>query len=161
VAARRWTVIRRLWDAKTTLEPRPLAILALGGAERLGEELANARPNMHITSPAKTFWHTAFRGSGSEVIRERYGDLLQRPTINNAALSLLSFMGDFAWLGGALAGKAGLSVVPYWGLAQVTLRLPSELEADSSELQRLNTELFEFPDVTIEQLQQWVTPSLG
>lgn len=161
VAARRWTVIRQLWDARTTLEPRPLALIALGGAERLGEELANARPNMHISSPAKIFWHTAFRGSGSEVIRERYGDLLQRPGINNAALSLLSFMGDFAWLAGALAGRAGLSVVAYWGLAQVTLRLPSELEADSSELERLNTELFEAPDLTIERLQQWVTPSLG
>lgn len=156
VAECQWAVLRQLWDSTTTTGSRPLAILELGGAERLGEELANARPNMHISSPAKTFWHAAFRGSGSEVIRERYGDLLQRPGVNDAALSLLSFMGDFAWLAGALAGRAGTATEPYWRLAQVELRLATELTRDSSELARLGATLFDSPELTVDQLWNWI-----
>lgn len=66
---RAWLVARALWDTPTA-DGRPLAAISLAGAERLGDELATARPNMRISSQAKALWHLTFRLAGSPLVTE-------------------------------------------------------------------------------------------
>jgi len=160
-AQRAWTVVRAIWDCRTSDE-RPLGVLRQGRATRLSEELARARPNTSISSRAVPLWHLGFRVAASDFLAERYSELVQTSDEDDPVLACLSRVGDFSWLMTGLAGQAEQDLDQWWRAGQVSLGLPRRVERHRELAEQLARELFRDQDfVPLMSLGTWIERAGG
>jgi hypothetical protein len=157
---RNFRAVAELWEAAPEDDGgRPLPAMKLLAAHRLGQVLQVARFGARLT--LDFYGHLAFMLAGSELVRERYPELL-RSRSGDLVAGALSSLGDFDILVCALASRDGMEVEQFWRSASIDTRLRATLVSESALQQLLADELFGVSAADVQaSVERWLEEQRG
>jgi hypothetical protein len=157
---RNFRAVAELWGAAPEEDrSRPLPAMNLLAAHALGQVLQVARFGKALA--LDFYGHLAFVLAGSELVQERYPELL-RSRSGDPVAGAFSSLGDFDILVCALASRDGMEVEQFWRSAAVETRIRATLATETALQQLLAEELFGVSAADVlSSVERWLEEQRG